>query len=147
MFVPQKTPKHTPSAWVCLTLNSKLRLVHLRRKILILNPIKGYVLVIPFAPTPPSFNDPRWQHGFTVLSPEAVHWLGDNGVEVMSPASEGRLNFLARNTGGGRGITHMDGLDNCQVGVGKGRFTFIGFPPKLRDNTCSPIKTVALLNG
>ncbi|KAK4930284.1 hypothetical protein LTR66_016114 [Elasticomyces elasticus] len=97
------------------------------------------------------FDDPRWQHDFPGLAPESVHWLADKGckifgVEAISPAPEGELNFKAHNICGERGITHMEGLDNLQEIVGKGRFTFIGFPLKLRGCSGSPIRAVALLN-
>lgn len=98
------------------------------------------------------FDDPRWQHDFAGLSPEAVHWLADKGckifgVEAVSPAPEGKLNFMAHNICGERGITHMEGLDNLEQVVGKGRFTFIGFPLKLKGCSGSPIRAVAMLDG
>jgi kynurenine formamidase len=54
-----------------------------------------------------SFDDPRWQHDFPGLSLEAVHWLADKGckifgVEAISPAPEGELNFQAHNACGER---------------------------------------------
>ncbi len=87
-----------------------------------------------------SFDDPRWQHDFPGLSLEAVHWLADRsckilGVEAVSPAPEGELNFQAHNACGERGITHIEGLDNLDKVVGQGRFRFIGFPLKIRDGS------------
>ncbi|KAK9364357.1 putative cyclase-domain-containing protein, partial [Lipomyces kononenkoae] len=59
--------------------------------------------------------DPRWQHDFPGLLPESVNWLADKGckifgVEAVSPAPEGELNFIAHNLCGERGITHIEGL-------------------------------------
>lgn len=97
------------------------------------------------------FDDPRWQHDFPGLSLEAVHWLADKGckifgVEAISPAPEGELNFKAHNACGERNITHIEGLDNLEQVLGKGRFTFIGFPLKIREGSGGPMRAVALLN-
>ncbi|KAK4546378.1 hypothetical protein LTR36_002055 [Oleoguttula mirabilis] len=97
------------------------------------------------------FDDPRWQHDFPGLSLEAVHWLADAGckifgVEAISPAPEGELNFQAHNACGERGITHIEGLDNLDAVVGKGRFRFIGFPLKIREGSGGPMRAVALMD-
>lgn len=97
------------------------------------------------------FADPRWQHDFPGLALESVHWLADKGckifgVEAISPAPEGELNFQAHNACGERGITHIEGLDNLEAVVGKGRFTFIGFPLKIRDGSGGPMRAVAMLD-
>ena len=94
-------------------------------------------------------SEQRWQHDFPGLAPESVHWLADKGckifgVEAVSPAPEGELNFLAHNICGERGITHMEGLDNLESLVGKGRFRFIGFPLRLVGGSGSPIRAVAI---
>ncbi|KAI0174336.1 putative cyclase [Pestalotiopsis sp. NC0098] len=99
-----------------------------------------------------SCDDPRWQHDFPGLVPESVHWLADKGckifgVEAVSPAPEGELNFLAHNICGERNITHIEGLDNLESLVGKGRFRFIGFPLKLVEGSGSPIRAVALFDN
>lgn len=96
------------------------------------------------------FDDPRFQHDFPGLSLEAVHWLADKGckvfgVEAVSPAPEGELNFQAHNACGERGITHMEGMVLDEV-VGLGRFRFIGFPLKLRGCSGSPIRAVAIFD-
>ena len=98
-----------------------------------------------------SSDELRWQHDFPGLAPESVHWLADKGckifgVEAVSPAPEGELNFKAHNICGERGITHMEGLDNLEAVVGKGRFRFIGFPLRLMGGSGSPIRAVAVLN-
>lgn len=97
------------------------------------------------------FDDPKWQHDFPGLSLEAVHWLADRGckifgVEAVSPAPEGEANFKAHNACGERNITHIEGLDNMEKVVGKGRFTFIGFPLKIRDGSGGPMRAVALFD-
>src|SRR3546814_6430453 len=76
---------------------------------------------------------PGYAHDFPGLSLEAVHWLADHkitmfGVEAISPAPEGELNFLAHKACAERGITHMECLANLDKLIGQGRFRFIGFP-------------------
>lgn len=96
-----------------------------------------------------STSDPRWQHDFPGLALESVHWLADKGckifgVEAISPAPEGEMNFQAHNACGERGITHMEGLDNLEAVVGKGRFKFMAMPLKLVGASGSPVRAVAL---
>lgn len=95
------------------------------------------------------FADPRWQHDFPGLALESVHWLADRGckvfgVEAISPAPEGELNFQAHNACGERGITHIEGLDGLEQVVGKGRFRFIGFPLKIEGGSGGPMRAVAV---
>jgi kynurenine formamidase len=92
---------------------------------------------------------PGYLHDFPGLSLEAVHWLADRGigmfgVEAISPAPEGEPNFQAHMACAERGITHMECLANLDKLVGRGRFTFIGFPLKIRGGTASPIRAVAM---
>ena len=100
----------------------------------------------------PEAEPERWQHDFPGLALESVHWLADRGckifgVEAVSPAPEGELNFQAHNACGERGITHMEGLDNLESVVGKGRFRFMAFPLKLVGGSGSPVRAVALVDG
>jgi kynurenine formamidase len=44
-----------------------------------------------------------------------------------------------------RGITHFENLANLDQLIGK-RFTFIGFPLRIRAGTGSPVRAVALLD-
>ena len=92
---------------------------------------------------------PGYLHDFPGLALESVHWLADRGigmfgVEAISPAPEGELNYLAHMACAERGITHMECLANLDRLVGRGRFRFIGFPLKIRGGTASPIRAVAL---
>ncbi len=92
---------------------------------------------------------PGYQHDFPGLALESVHWLADKGivmfgVEAISPAPEGELNFQAHIACAERGITHMECLANLDKLVGRGRFRFIGFPLKIRGGTASPIRAVAV---
>jgi kynurenine formamidase len=92
---------------------------------------------------------PRYAHDFPGLALESVHWLADRGigmfgVEAVSPAPEGELNFQAHMACAERGITHIECLANLHRLVGRGRFRFIGFPLRIRDGTASPIRAVAV---
>ena len=92
---------------------------------------------------------PGYLHDFPGLAPDSVHWLADRGilmfgVEAISPAPEGELNFKAHMICAERGITHMECLVNLDRLIGRGRFRFIGFPLKIRGGTASPIRAVAM---
>lgn len=92
---------------------------------------------------------PRYQHDFPGLHVDAVHWLADKGilqfgVEAISPAPEGGPNFKAHLACAERGITHIECLWNLEELIGQGRFTFIGFPLKIKGGTASPIRAVAM---
>jgi kynurenine formamidase len=92
---------------------------------------------------------PGYLHDFPGLALESVHWLADRGilmfgVEAISPAPEGELNYLAHMACAERGITHMECLANLDRLVSRGRFRFIGFPLKIRGGTASPIRAVAV---
>jgi len=76
-----------------------------------------------------------------VVPVSLIEWL-----RISLTARAGELNFKAHNICGERGITHMEGLDNLHEVVDKGRFTFIGFPLKLKGCSGSPIRAVAMLN-
>ena len=66
------------------------------------------------------------------------------GVEAVSPAPEGELNFKAHMACAERQITHMECLANLEAVAGRGRFRFIGLPLKIRGGTASPIRAVAV---
>jgi kynurenine formamidase len=94
---------------------------------------------------------PGYLHDFPGLALESVHWLADRGigmfgVEAISPAPEGELNYQAHMACAERNITHMECLANLDKLIGRGRFRFIGFPLKIRGGTASPIRAVALFD-
>jgi kynurenine formamidase len=95
------------------------------------------------------FGSPRYVHDFPGLALESVHWLADKGigmfgVEAVSPAPEGELNFQAHRACAERGITHIECLAQLEKVVGRGRFRFAGFPLRIRGGTASPIRAVAI---
>ncbi len=110
---------------------------------------KGDTVLVWLATNERLLGKPGYLHDFPGLSIEAIHWLADRGigmfgVEAISPAPEGELNFRAHRACAERGITHMECLANLEKLVGKGRFRFIGFPLRIRGGTASPIRAVAL---
>jgi kynurenine formamidase len=88
-------------------------------------------------------------HDFPGLAVETIHWLADIGVklfgvEAISPAPEGELNYQAHLACAERDITHVEGLANLDQLVGAGPFRFVGFPLRIRGGTASPIRAVAI---
>jgi kynurenine formamidase len=110
---------------------------------------KGDTVLIWMATNERLLGKPGYLHDFPGLALESVHWLADRGigmfgVEAISPAPEGEPNFQAHMACAERGITHMECLANLDKLIGRGRFTFIGFPLKIRGGTASPIRAVAM---
>lgn len=111
---------------------------------------KGDTVLIYFGTTK-LLGTPAYQHDFAGLSIPAIRWLAEQGigmfgVEAISPAPEGEPNFQAHMACAELGITHMECLTNLDKLLGRGRFTFIGFPLRIRGGTASPIRAVALFN-
>jgi kynurenine formamidase len=109
----------------------------------------GDTVLIYMATNERLLGKPGYQHDFPGLALASVHWLADFGigmfgVEAISPAPEGELNYQAHMACAERGITHMECLANLDKLIGRGRFRFIGFPLKIRRGTASPIRAVAL---
>ncbi|HWK88102.1 MAG TPA: cyclase family protein [Xanthobacteraceae bacterium] len=110
---------------------------------------KGDTVLILLGTNERLLGKPGYLHDFPGLSLEAIHWLADQGigmfgVEAISPALEGELNFKAHMACAERGITHMECLANLEAVAGRGRFRFIGLPLKIRGGTASPIRAVAV---
>ena len=110
---------------------------------------KGDTLLIWMATNERLLGKPGYLHDFPGLSLPAIHWLAEQGigmfgVEAISPAPEGEPNFLAHMACGELGITHRECLANLHSLIGRGRFTFIGFPLKIRGGSASPIRAVAM---
>jgi kynurenine formamidase len=110
---------------------------------------KGDTVLILMGTNARLLGKPGYGHDFPGLSIEAIHWLAQQGigmfgVEAISPAPEGELNFKAHMACAELGITHMECLANLEAVVGRGRFRFIGLPLKIRGGTASPIRAVAL---
>lgn len=95
-------------------------------------------------PRPEFFTD------YPGLTPEAARWLHEQGVhnfgvEGPNPGHPSDRDFWVHVVCCETGMIHMEGLANLEGVVGK-RFTFIGFPLKLRNGSGSPIRAVAVLD-
>lgn len=87
---------------------------------------------------------------FPGLTREAAEWLGERGigmfgVEALSPGRPFKNNFEVHIACREMGFTHMEGLTNMGLLVGRGRFRFMGFPLRILGGTGSPIRAVAWL--
>jgi kynurenine formamidase len=96
-------------------------------------------------------DDPRYTTDFPGITKASAEWLGHKGivsfgVEAVSPARPGGLNFQVHQVCRDMKFTHMESLVNLHLLVGQGRFRFIGFPLKLKGGTGSPIRAVAVLS-
>jgi kynurenine formamidase len=84
------------------------------------------------------------------LDESASEWLRERGVKafgVDSPSPDNPISrtypvhMMCRATG----ITHFENLANLDRVVGR-RFTFVGFPLRIRAGTGSPVRAVAVLD-
>lgn len=94
------------------------------------------------------FGTDNWSKG-PGLTVEATRWLGAQkisafGVETMSPGIPKLTNQEVHQICGEMGFTHYENLINLHLLIDRGRFRFIGFPLKIRGETGSPVRAVAV---
>jgi kynurenine formamidase len=92
---------------------------------------------------------PEYTTDYTGLDADAAEWLRERGVKVFGVDSPSPDNPLSRTYPvhmmcRASGITHYENLANLDAVVGR-RFTFIGFPLRIRAGTGSPVRAVAVL--
>lgn len=94
---------------------------------------------------------PEYLSQYPGVDEAASEWIATKGIKtfgVDSPSLDNPisrtypLHMMCRT----RGIAHYENLANLEQLVGK-RFTFVGFPLKVRGGTGSPVRAVALLDG
>ena len=92
---------------------------------------------------------PEYTRQYTGLDESGAAWLRDHGVKIFgvdSPSPDNPISrtypvhMMCRDSG----ITHYENLANLDAVTGK-RFTFMGFPLRIRNGTGSPVRAVALL--
>jgi kynurenine formamidase len=92
---------------------------------------------------------PQYTRHYTGLDESGAAWLRDRGVKIFgvdSPSPDNPISrtypvhMMCRESG----ITHYENLANLDAVTGR-RFTFIGFPLRIRNGTGSPVRAVALL--
>src|SRR5262245_42463709 len=96
------------------------------------------------------FGTPGYATDFPGLHVDSVHRLGDHGnlmfgLKAVSPAPHGEANVKADLACADRGIMNIECQWNLEAVVGKGRYTLIAFPLRIRGGTASPIRPVAML--
>lgn len=83
------------------------------------------------------------------LTYEASEWLADrsrvHGVEGPSTDKAGTKEFPNHRVCRDRGMIHYEWLVNLEQLVGKGEFTFHGYPLKFQGGTGSPVRALAEL--
>jgi kynurenine formamidase len=83
------------------------------------------------------------------ITAEAARWLGNKGiagfgVETMSPGVPGISNKEVHQICGELGFTHYKNMINLDKLIARGRFRFIALPLKMRGETGSPVRAVAV---
>ena len=97
-----------------------------------------------------TYPHPEYFTDYPGLTREAAVWLSEQGVrnfgvEGPNPGHPSDRDFEVHVVCRDTGMIHMEGLANLNQVVGK-RFTFAGFPLKIRDGSGSPIRAVAFLD-
>lgn len=95
-------------------------------------------------PTPAFFNE------YPGLTPDAARWLAGQGirnfgVEGPNPGHPSDRDFWVHVVCQETGMIHMEGLAIPEELAGE-RFTFCGFPLKIRNGSGSPIRAVAIIS-
>ena len=85
------------------------------------------------------------------LDEAGSNWLVEQGIKTFGVDSPSPDNPISRTYPchmmcRARGITHYENLANLDQLVGK-RFTFAGFPLRIRNGTGSPVRAVAILES
>jgi kynurenine formamidase len=85
------------------------------------------------------------------LDESASRWLVDHGVKVFgvdspSPDNPASRTYPCHMMCRAEGITHYENLAQLQRLLGR-RFTFAGFPLKIRGGTGSPVRAVAIVES
>jgi kynurenine formamidase len=84
------------------------------------------------------------------LTAEATHWLADrrsraHGVEGPSTDKAGTTEFPSHRACRDRSMVHYEWLVNLDALIGKGEFTFHGYPLRWEGGTGSPVRALAEL--
>jgi kynurenine formamidase len=92
---------------------------------------------------------PEYTNQYPGLDESAAEWLRERrvkafGVDSPSPDNPISRTYPVHMMCRDAGITHFENLANLERLVGR-RFTFIGFPLRIRAGTGSPVRAVAVL--
>ncbi len=112
--------------------------------------IAGEIVLLNFGHYRRTYPHPEFFTRYPGLTPDAVRWLHARGVrnfgvEGPNPGHPQDETFAVHLLCQQLGMIHMEGLANLEAVAGQ-RFTFIGFPLKIRDGSGSPIRAVAVMD-
>lgn len=97
------------------------------------------------------YGKPEWLTDYSGFTEEAAAYLLEEkriknwGADTPSPDTPGNLAYPVHRVTRRTGIPHMENLCNLHLLAGR-RFTFYGFPLKIRGGSGSPIRAVAILD-
>jgi kynurenine formamidase len=94
---------------------------------------------------------PEYLSQYPGLGESGSKWLLEHriktfGVDTPSPDNPASRTYPCHMMCRKHGITHYENLANLDQVVDR-RFTFVGFPLKIREGTGSPVRAVAILDG
>jgi kynurenine formamidase len=111
----------------------------------------GLIVLIYTGHAKRTFGRPEFFTDFPGLTPEAVQWLGEQGVknfgvESVNPGHPDDKKFLVHVMCRKMGMIHMETLANLDQLIGEKLFTFCGLPLKIKRGSGSPIRAIAILD-
>lgn len=112
---------------------------------------KGDILLLYTATYDRYKDTPEYLSEFPGLGEEGSQWIVDNGVKTFgvdspTPDNPTSRSYPCHMMCRANRITHYENLCNLDQVVGK-RFTFVGFPLKLRGSHGGPTRAVAILQN
>lgn len=110
---------------------------------------RGDVLLLYTATFDRHYGTPEYTSHYPGLDESGSQWLVEHGVKIFGVDSPSPDNPISRSYPchmmcRAHGITHYENLANLDQLVGR-RFTFFGFPLRIRGGTGSPVRAVAML--
>jgi kynurenine formamidase len=97
-----------------------------------------------------TLGSPEYFTDFPGLTPDAVKWMGEQGiknfgVESVNPGHPDDRKFLVHVVCREMGMIHMENIANLDKVIHMGKFTFVGLPLKIKGGSGSPIRAVGLM--
>ena len=110
----------------------------------------GMILLIRTGAVDRLYGTPEYTSQYPGLDESAAEWLRERrvkafGVDSPSPDNPISRTYPVHMMCRAEGITHFENLANLGRVVGR-RFTFVGFPLRIRDGTGSPVRAVAVVD-
>ena len=110
----------------------------------------GMILLIRTGAVDRLYGTPEYTNQYPGLDESSAEWLRERrvkafGVDTPSPDNPISRTYPVHMMCRAEGITHFENLANLGRVVGR-RFTFVGFPLRIRDGTGSPVRAVAVVD-